>query len=63
MRSQNGNSPVPPASTMILPGSVDSSYSPLPLGQLSFIVSISKFLLFKAEVILPLAYVLSIIGK
>jgi len=61
--SQKGNSPVPPAKTMILPEGVVSSSSPLPMAQLTLKLSTLNYLCFSIEVNLPLGYTFSMMGK
>jgi|LakMenEpi03Aug12_release.lakeMendotaPanAssembly.Ray.scaffolds.fasta_scaffold4261125_1 hypothetical protein len=53
MRSEKGKRPVPPATTIILPGLVISNSKPLPFGLLSFNYEGEKDVLLSYDVNLP----------
>ncbi len=61
--SEKGNSPVPPATIIILPGEVYSKHSPCPLGALIVRLTFTNPSLRMVEVNLPVGYILSIIGR
>ncbi len=53
MKSENGKSPVPPATITIFPGAVEFNLSPVPLGVLNFRDILLKLSDFICEVSFP----------